>query len=172
MKRSLILFLLFFSVSLASAWNEPAGFRDIPWGASPDLVRQRIPSLYCAPSTHTCSGYVMIGDIRVFTMMQFESGGMDIVALRFPTEHFTTMKSIFIARYGQPHVRSMPTVQNHMGAQFVNETLDWQGPRVSITLKQYGTELTHSSGILMTKEHVRAHQEHKKQKVNEGKKDL
>ena len=40
-----LLFLSIFPASSVLAWNEPTGFRDIPWGTKPEVVRQRFPDL-------------------------------------------------------------------------------------------------------------------------------
>ena len=72
----------------------------------------------------------------------------------------------------QASTRNKTTVQNRMGAQFENEVLHWYGERVHIQLEQYGSRLTDSSAILLTKENMRAGNEQTKQKVKSGKKDL
>ena len=161
--------LLLVSASVVSAWEEPTDFRGIPWGAKPDEVKQKLPALSCKKE---CHGYLMIGEIRAFTMILFDSGGMDAVSLSFPTERFSTMKDIFMARYGQPNHRNNEIIHNRLGAMFTNETLSWDGARVKIRLEQYGSRLTHSSAIFMTREHMRASDEQSRQKVKAGKKDL
>ena len=87
----------------------------------------------------------MVGEIRAFTLLIFDSGGMDAVSLTFPTKHFPLMREIFIERYGDPSTRNKTTVQNRMGAHFENEVLNWYGERVQIELEQYGSQLTDSS---------------------------
>ena len=134
MVKSLVMLTMMFLIGakVTSGWDEPAGFRDIPWGAPPATVKRALPDFSCST---TCSGHLMIGEIRVFTLIGFETGGMNLVTLLFPANSFNKMKAIFIERYGQPLLHHNETVQNRMGAQFENEILEWNGQKVVILLK-------------------------------------
>jgi hypothetical protein len=164
-----LLVVLMLGRCLAWAWEEPAGFRDIPWGSSPTYVKEKLPDLSC----HVyCAAYLMISDIRVGTVIGFDSGGMDLVMLYFSSDSFPQIKGIFLERYGQPTARRNTTVQNRMGAQFENETLEWNGAKVSIMLEKYSTKVTESTAIIETGEGIRVRNERLKQKAKAGKKDL
>src|SRR5215510_8383560 len=140
-------FALLLSAPIVLAWNEPTGFRDIPWGSQPDVVRQRFPDFTCerdftvTPIKSHCSGHLIIGAVRVFTVIHFETGGMDTVSLLFTSEQFTQMKVTFIERYGQPTKTYTVPIQNAMGAQFINEILEWNGMKVLIRLEKYSTKI-------------------------------
>lgn len=87
MRRAIrLLVVLVIGIDFAWAWDEPAGFRGIPWGASSSQVKARIPELRCSQD---CGGYLMIGEVRVYTLILFESGGMDAVSLTFPIDSFS-----------------------------------------------------------------------------------
>jgi len=96
-------FVLFLLAISAWAWEEPTGFRGIPWGAKLSDVKRQLPELRCDKQ---CRGYLMVGEIRAFTLIIFDSGGMDAVSFTFPIKHFPLMREIFIERYGSPSLDS------------------------------------------------------------------
>jgi len=102
--KALALALLLWGVAEpVNAWDEPSGFRDIPWGSPPAVAKEKLPDLSCAGR---CSGYLTIGQVRVFTMIEFETGGgMDAVSLSFPSSNFYEIKVAFVERYGEPTAR-------------------------------------------------------------------
>ncbi len=174
MRRTLCFLILLSSiiwvpVPLTLAWEQPAGFRDIPWGASRQSVQQHLPSLYCSQN---CRGNLMIGTVQVYADISFITGGMDTIVLIFPSDNFPEIRETFLARYGEPTSRRNPRVQNRMGAQFENETLQWAGDRVDILLTQYGPKLTHAQAVLATAEAQRFSTERNKEKGKTGKNDL
>lgn len=157
-------------VTAATAWDEPAGFRDIPWGSPLAVVKEKLAELNCGT---ICAGYLRIGQVRVFTVIGFETGGgMDHVSLSFPSGSFYQIKVAFVERYGEPTARRSETLQNRMGAKFENEVLEWNGEKVLIELQKYSSKLTDSRAIIQTAEARRARLERFREKVKEGKKDL
>jgi hypothetical protein len=158
--------------SVVRAWDEPTGFRDIPWGSSQETVRAQLPSLQC--NERGCSGNLSIGEVRAYTAIRFSKsdGGMDTVVLLFPSKDFYQMKQAFLARYGEPTKRETPIFQNRMGARFENERLEWEGETVFIRLSQYASKLTDGSAIIQTAEARRRGFEEFREKAKSGKKDL
>jgi hypothetical protein len=114
----------------------------------------------------------MIGSIRAFTLIEFETGGMDTVMLAFAAEKYEEMKNTFLERYGPPTQRETEPVQNRMGTQFLNEILRWSGRAVLIRLEKYGTKITESFAIVTTHEARLLRQKRDKEKGRVGKKDL
>ena len=158
-------------VAPVGAWDEPAAFRDIPWGSPPSFVKEKLPDLVC---TKLCVGYLAIGQVRgVLTRIEFETGGgMDYVYLSFPSASFYQIKVAFVERYGEPTAQRSQDVQNRMGARFENEILEWNGEKVIINLQKYSSNLTDSRATIQTVEGRRARLERFREKVKEGKKDL
>lgn len=61
MRPFAILVIVFsFLAGPAGAWDEPVGFRDIPWGAPPALVKEKLPDLVCGKA---CFGSLTIGQV-------------------------------------------------------------------------------------------------------------
>ena len=94
----------------------------------------------------------MIGSIRVFTVIEFETDGMDTVMLGFASEKYDEMKNTFLERYGPPTQTETQPVQNRMGASFLNESLTWTGNVVKIRLEKYGSKIT---GLVCAVDHQR-----------------
>ena len=46
--------ILLFGFRAASAWDEPSGFRGVPWGANVETVKEKIPEVSCYESV-ACS---------------------------------------------------------------------------------------------------------------------
>lgn len=92
------------------AWEEPIGFRNIPWGAPPSVVKEKLPDISCE---EFCSGALTIGQVPVFGKIEFETrGGMDSISLSFRSRDFFQVKEAFVARYGEPTSRRSETIQN------------------------------------------------------------
>ena len=131
------------------AFNEPDGFRGILWKSSEAHVNAKWPGLSCYPSStppsdRTCSSDtpITIGDIPVQPFLGFRSNEFSYVLFSFDETRFLMMERIFTERYGPPTGQNQREVQNRMGARHMNEIRRWIGPTVSITLQQYGSNLT------------------------------
>jgi hypothetical protein len=172
----MVLAVLAFCIGPARAWDEPDGFRNIPWGSPPSVVAEQLKGVDCYDKTSrgspSCSTYVTIGDVRTFVYITFETGGMDRVGLTFPSDAFPRMKIIFVDRYGPPTSSRSETVQNRMGAKYENEILEWAGEKIDIALHRYGSKLTDSYARIETNESKQRRLEEAKKKLKEGKKDL
>ena len=140
------------SATLGYAFNEPDGFRGIPWKSSEAVARERLPGLNCmTPKAvkvweRLCFmvAPLPIGEVPVKLILGFKGGAFEHVLLVFDAAKFGMMERIFIERYGEPTARAEREVQNRMGARYTNELRYWTGSSISITLQKYGSKLTES----------------------------
>jgi hypothetical protein len=147
---SLALFLAGSATYTSSlAFNEPDGFRGIPWKSSEAHVNAKWPGLSCYPSSappsdRTCNSDmpITIGNIPVQPFLGFRSNEFSYVLFSFDEAKFRMMERIFTERYGPPTGQNQREVQNRMGARYMNEIRHWIGPTISITLQKHGSELT------------------------------
>jgi hypothetical protein len=157
-------FALLLAVGLAIGWDEPSGFRDIPWGSPPAVVKEKLPDLSCGYRNQRCVGDLLIGIVHTQATFLFEptemNPGLDMVTLYFPSEDFIRMKVAFVEKYGEPTSRRTETGQNLMGTQFENELLEWRGKEVVITLDKYGSRVAEGRAVLQTLEGQRIRQKH------------
>ncbi|MBA6058955.1 MULTISPECIES: hypothetical protein [Pseudomonas] len=67
------------------------------------------------------------------------------------TDDFDKAAELFIEKYGRPSSRTAPQVKTKAGAAFVNDTLVWDGMRVSITLERFSTDINTFSATVINK---------------------
>lgn len=67
------------------------------------------------------------------------------------TEDFEKAAELFTEKYGKPTSRTAPAVKTKAGASFVNDTLIWDGARVSITLERFSTDINTFSATVLNK---------------------
>ena len=140
----------------AVAWDEPAGFRDVPWGASEERLREHIGLEVCVNTLspvsgdRLCRGGVTVGEVPVRASFWFRAGGFTRVTLRFDPKNFTTMAIIFKKRYGHPTASREEPVKMRGGFEYTNEVLEWTGAKVVITLTKYHGKTTESDARIET----------------------
>jgi hypothetical protein len=134
------------STTSGYAWSEPADFRGIPWGASIQEAKQKIPGMVCVPAGR-CRAFVDLGPTSVYAFMTFRQGGLDQVDLTFEERHFQQVKALFTERYGEPTGRQLVPVGQ--GPE-ENEILEWAGTRVHIALRRFGRSHDVGAAVLRT----------------------
>ncbi|HBN8325602.1 hypothetical protein N7714_23810 [Pseudomonas aeruginosa] len=67
------------------------------------------------------------------------------------TDDFDKVAELFTEKYGKPTSRAAPSVKTKAGASFVNDTLVWDGARVSITLERFSTDINTFGAIVLNK---------------------
>jgi hypothetical protein len=142
-------------VTSASAWNEPDTFRGVPWGASEEAAKERIPAT-CMSNPNdmfgerTCSSSFTVGDVPTKALLWFRSGGFVGVTLRFDPKRFYTIETAFKERYGPPTNTKEDPGKTRGGLEFVNVEHEWQGSKVYISLKQYAGTISESRAVIQT----------------------
>ena len=118
--------------SSALAFNEPDGFRGVPWGATKDALRDKLGKASCGAypadqrwlGDRLCTGAFPLGNVTVTAHYVFRSDKFVRVSLSFPSKDFDRMAAIFTERYGPPTVRD-------------REILTWTGTTTAISLHRY-----------------------------------
>ena len=82
-----------------------------------------------------------LGTARISATYNFRRNHFVRVDLRFLSDRFDEVLSVFVERYGNPTRQQQQRVQNRMGAQFENHIVRWEGPRVVISAQRYGADL-------------------------------
>jgi hypothetical protein len=134
------------AVSLAAAapalaWNEPGEFRGVPFGASVEEAKQKVPTLVCVPLMGSCREFFELGSTTVYGFWTFRNGGFDQIDLTFPAGRYPDVKGVFIARFGDPTARRTQVIRPG-DPPLENETLEWAGERAHVELRRFhrGTE--------------------------------
>lgn len=147
-------------------WNqEPTSFRGVNFGMTSDEAKAKetwfateCPSLI---ADKFCSSVHMIGNIKVTSNLIFEPK-LTSVLVEFAPEDFEMMKTIFIEKYGQPHMDTYEAKKVDGSTEAQNEIVMWAGKEVSVRLEKYfGNEGQkyfgkgfHSSAYISTNESV------------------
>lgn len=125
----------------AFAFNDPGGFRGIPWGTTLDQFKAKLEIGSCMDTRdgpgigdYGCRGMLTIGPVRVEAWYKFRTGQFVQVLLSFAASDFSTMQRIFIARYGPPTSRIGPL-------------FSWTGHKTTVHLIDSGGQ-ENSMGIL------------------------
>lgn len=141
----------------ASAWNEPSGFKGVPFGSSEETLKGKIQITGCHNlrmpifPERFCDARLEIGGVAVEATFSFRSDTLVGINLTFDSQNFSTMEDIFIERYGTPTSQADNQVQTMGGATHVNRTDVWDGSLVHVTLVRYANKITQSLASLITK---------------------
>lgn len=179
MARMICLLILLTLTHEALAWNEPTGFRDIPFGASERDVLQKFPSAQCLNSTvldvfpeRFCSANTTVGMVPVTVTFWFRSTRFTSVTLDFKSEKFNALEESFIARYGQPTTVREEPVGTLSGLHTTNRDLKWWGHLVHITLLRFVNTITDGVASISTLEEVQEQLRRSRERGKSGAKDL
>ncbi|WP_223535772.1 hypothetical protein [Pseudomonas sp. GL-B-16] len=169
--KAKIAFFLLASCVAASAGAAKKTAEPAPWTQEPDSFMgvsfdQKLvysipecPSGYEIPKS-MCRGtpyqglYITKGapsiGIGYGLSVKAKNGPVDYFYLTTPAENFPQLVQIFITKYGQPMKRTTDSVKTKGGAEFINESLLWQGKKIEITLEKYSGDINTSSATLQT----------------------
>ncbi|MGK4637837.1 hypothetical protein ACSLV1_09225 [Pseudomonas aeruginosa] len=82
---------------------------------------------------------------------KLNEGQVEYFMLTGHTDDFDKVTELFNEKYGKPTSRAAPSVKTKAGASFVNDTLVWDGARVSITLERFSTDINTFAAIVLNK---------------------
>ena len=150
MKTLFLAFILTLTTAGAAfAFDEPDGFRGVPWGATEEQMRaavsiERACADYPVASRHLgdrfCPALLLIGDIRVRANYSFRANRMTRVGLLFAPKDFDRLAAIFVERYG-PATKLRD-----------RDALTWSGETTSVSLSRYlGMDVTTGYAVITTK---------------------
>ena len=114
MRLAIVTLLVALLLPLAAGAEEPLGFRDVPWGASEETLRDRIPTEYCDAGdpdtdygTRHCRARsdITFGDVRP-TSVDFYFRDNRLVAWQVAASprFRVTLANALTVKYGKPSV--------------------------------------------------------------------
>jgi hypothetical protein len=152
------------------AFDDPDGFRGVPWGASEEELRAKlggvsadgrwrgVSSCFGVPADQRwlgdrlCSGAFLLGDVKVDATYKFRGGRFAGVLLTFESGHYERIARIFVDRYGPPTGTEERPYRTQGGAQSTNQILEWKGALVLINVQRHGDRITRGLAGLWTQE--------------------
>ena len=158
--------------SSTHAFNEPDGFRGVPWGANEDVLRARLGEMgsdgrwrdascfeYPAETRwlgdRACRDTFMLEDIKVDAIYAFRDARFVRVLLTFRSADFDRIVTIFVERYGPPTTDTHEAFKTRGGLDSVNRVMAWLGPNVAITLNRFGNKIVEGAAMVTTQEEIR-----------------
>ncbi len=148
-------FVMMVAVLLAAApalaWNEPADFRGVRWGASVEEAKATIPDLACVPLMGTCREFFEIGPARVYAFWAFRNGGFDQVNLTFESPQYDEVRAMFTERYGEPTARRTEAIALDSATTLENEILEWTGDTIYAELRRFVKGIDRGAATIRTK---------------------
>jgi hypothetical protein len=181
MKTLAALIALFaLQLPLISYADDPSGFRDIPFGASMEEVKGKIPRLSCGQwgerrelLDQYCAGETEIADTRVNVQFWFFGNRMGSFALNFKLDQFRLIKEAFIGRYGPPTQSESNEFKTRGGLTYVNEELTWHFKNgANAKLSKYSTGSDQGSGSVRSQEYEDERNRRVEQQLEKAKKGL
>ena len=179
MKAIMFILSLLVIGSMAFAWNEPTGFRDIPWGSTEQVLQAKLKAaILCrnvsrnALPERVCEGHITIGPVPVKGGFWFRSGRFVGVSLRFYPKDFFVIEESFVGRYGSPTSVDVEPIKTREGQQETNRTIHWIGSNVRIYLQKYGSVDAGSIADIATMAEHEGRVKRKLQELGRGAKDL
>lgn len=173
-----IFVVLFLWPQAIFAWNEPDGFRGVPWGGPEEQLKKQLPVLGCglnargiAPERQ-CSLFLNIGSVESFTTFGFRSGGLSSISILFKSKDFATMQAAFIEKYGRPTEINETKIKTRAGLEVPNRKLRWDGTKVFIELTQYSGTINDAYAEIMTVEETKEQSRRFEEQQRAGAKDL
>jgi hypothetical protein len=96
-KAAVGLLLIFVNLNLGLAWDEPKGFRDVPWGAAASDVQSGIKGVKCpgkgeGRTLELCFGEIWIGPVRAIASAWIGAKGFEGIDMSFPSSAFPQME--------------------------------------------------------------------------------
>jgi len=142
--------------SMAYAWNEPTGFRDIPWGAPERMLREKLPVEVCRdtkdavmPERVCENDLVPIRSGYAKGQFWFRKGGLVQVSLEFDSKYATAVEAEITEGYGPPTatIEIPPELRRYSED---TRTLIWLGLKARVKLEAQPNRIGFGRATLVT----------------------
>ena len=138
------------------AFDEPDGFRGVPWGATEEKVRAVVSVMGCDDieaamrwsGDRQCTAKFDLAGMPVGTVYTFRGDRFIRVSLHFASSDFERIAAIFRERYGPPTDLKEEPFTTQGGLAATNETAMWDGPTVVIRLRRFLSRIDRGSASL------------------------
>jgi len=163
----------------AEPWQEPEDFRGLKFGASVEEMRavfgNKVPPSPNMSNNPRIKDFFLSGDKIGAAQASFILGFLDDrffhVHIMFKSTDFSTLRTAFITRYGEPQSTRSTKLKTAMGAEYLDETLTWKGPTLMIELQKYAGKISdgraHITKHEFNEEMIRAHRQKQKDAAND-----
>jgi prepilin-type processing-associated H-X9-DG protein len=148
---------------------EPESFKGVKFFVGSEAeAKNLIPKLACVNGT--CITQIDVDGWKIDVNFSFVDGHLRSVVGQFDSENFTSVRQIFVEKYGTPSQDNHSEVRTRMGVQYTQETLLWTGDSLSLNVSKFGSKIDKGFfGFIPTKDiedQLRKAEEAKKKALN------
>lgn len=156
------------------AWDkEPSAYRKVPFGLPYSEMEGRILLTGCKPGTRehepgrrTCDGDgFQSNGASVEDVFLFQDDIFVGATMSFDSDDYERLREIFLAKYGEPARLQTTRVTTRTGTRFDNETLNWDGGKVSVSLQRYGESLDKGSATMFLNSYLDQQEKQRQDKL-------
>lgn len=139
------------------AWaREPAAYRGVPFGTPYADMPGRLLLTGCHPSSRdhepgrrTCEGNgFQANGVAVDDVLFFQDDLFVGASLSFDSDDYEKLRELFVLKYGEPTRLETTRISSRSGTRFDNETMNWDGRKVAVSIERYGESLEKGSATL------------------------
>ncbi len=153
--------------------QEPVAYKKVPFGLPYAEMAGRVLLTGCRPNTsehesgtRTCDGNgFQANGVAVDDVFVFEDDVFEGATLSFASDDYEKLREVFQVKYGEPSRLETTRVTTRSGTRYDNETLNWDGRRVSVSLQRYGESLERGTGSLFLSSYLEALEKKRQEKL-------
>lgn len=159
------------------AWaREPAAYRNVPFDTPYADFPGRLLLTGCHPGTtdhepgqRTCeSNGFQANGVAVDDVLYFQNDLFVGVSMSFDSDDYEKLREVFVFKYGEPSRLDTTRLSSREGGRFDNETMSWDGRKVTVSIERYGESLDKGSASMFVNSYL---DEQEKQRRSRLKKD-
>ncbi len=156
------------------AWGkEPTVYKKVPFGMPYAEMEGRILLTGCHPSSRdhesgkrTCEGNgFQSNGVSVDDVFLFQDDVFVGVTMSFDSDDYERLRDVFVAKYGEPGRLETTRVTTRAGTRFDNETMNWDGRRVSVSLQRYGESLEKGSAAIFLNSYLEQQEKERQERL-------
>jgi len=155
-------------------WSkEPTAYRTIPFGLPYADMEGRVLLTGCHPGTRehesgtrTCEGSgfrsngAAVEDVFVFQDDLFVG-----VSLSFDSDDYEKLREVFLVKYGEPTRLETTRVMTRNGTRYDNESLNWEGHSVSVSLERFGDAADKGLGTIFLNTYLEQREKERQERL-------
>jgi hypothetical protein len=158
----------------APAWEkEPTVYKKIPLGLPYAEMEGRILLIRCRPNSRdhepgqrTCEGNgLQVNGVPVDDVFVFQADIFVGVTMFFSSDDYERLREVFLIKYGEPSRLETTRVTTRTGTRFDNETLHWDGRKVTASLERYGDSLEKGSATIFLNSYLKEQEKERQDRL-------
>ena len=158
----------------APVWaKEPSAYRGVSFGTPYADFPGRLLLTGCHPSTtdhepgqRTCesSGFQANG-VAVEDVLYFHNDLFVGVSMSFDSDDYEKLREVFALKFGEPSRLETTRLSSRSGTRFDDETMSWDGRRVTVSIDRYGESLEKGSATMFLNSYLEQQEKERQERL-------